>query len=88
MFQHDQNNKNGHMNKIKNININININTNMNININIKINTGSTIQGDHILAFWQTQKFGSIPNEGIWNTKHSVFRDMYMLFNNFMARYL
>ena len=29
--------------------------------LNIYFNTGSTIQGDHILAFWQTQKSGSIP---------------------------
>ena len=44
------------------------------------INTGSTIQGDHILAFWKTQKSGSIPNESTWNTQHSVSRDMHTLF--------
>ena len=31
------------------------------VSVTIDINTGSTIQGDHILAFWQTQKSGSIP---------------------------
>ena len=49
-------------------------------NKNIAINSGSTIQGDHILAFWQTQKSGSIPNESIWNTQHSVSHDMHTLF--------
>ena len=29
----------------------------------IYINSGSTIQGDHILAFWKTQKSGSIPEK-------------------------
>ena len=38
------------------------------------INTGSMSQGDHILAFWQTQKSGSIPNKSTWNTQHSVLR--------------
>ena len=30
-----------------------------------QFNSGSTIQGDHILAFWQTQKSGSIPENEI-----------------------
>ena len=44
------------------------------------LNSGSTIQGDHILAFSQTQKNGSIPDESTWNTHHSVSRDMHTLF--------
>ena len=48
--------------------------------IKLIFNSGSTIQGDHILAFWQTQKSGFVPNENTWNTQHSVSRDMHTLF--------
>ena len=46
----------------------------------LRVNSGSMRQGDHILAFWQTQKSGSIPNEITWNTQHRVLRDMHTLF--------
>ena len=47
--------------------------------MNMRFNSGSTIQGDHILAFSQTQENGFIPNEITWNTQHSGFSDFFLV---------
>ena len=56
--------------------------------MNVIFNSGSTIQGDHILAFWQTEKVDPLQTRTL-GTHSTAFRaTCTRYFNNFMAHYL